>query len=236
MFTFFFSSSLVVIWVVFVRRPDLRKAQWSNPKQIRHTVPVSVNRCTKASSFWLVNVTTMMRWELKAILVYFYLILTDFIIIYFKMWSSDKWRLALWFIYLSDAQRKHWGSLILLGFWSNKHKPFFTVTWYFINLIFFFSPHFNPSDLHLISVVFLRAPLRCFGAQSAWLAGRVLLSPQSPRLSQQLLQTDWRTCGQTWPQSLLSSHGSESWPLKKKKKHPWKSFFSFKWRCSGFNF
>lgn len=58
----------------------------------------------------------------------------------------------------------------------------------------------------------------------------VLLSLQSPRLSQQSLRVDWRTCGQTWPPSLFCSHGTESRP----DKYPGNMFFQLK--CSGSNF
>lgn len=49
----------------------------------------------------------------------------------------------------------------------------------------------------------------CFGPIQS-----ILLSLQSPRLSQQSLRVDWRTCGQTWPPSLFCSHGTESRPDK----------------------
>lgn len=70
----------------------------------------------------------------------------------------------------------------------------------------------------------------CWRPQSPWLPPRVLLSLQSPRLSQQSLQMDWRTCGQTWPPSLFCSHGTESRPGE----FPGNAFFQL--TCSVFNF
>lgn len=70
----------------------------------------------------------------------------------------------------------------------------------------------------------------CWRPQSPWLAPCVLLSLQSPRLSQQSLQMDWRTCGQTWPPSLFCSHGTESRPGE----FPGNAFFQL--MCSVFNF
>lgn len=44
------------------------------------------------------------------------------------------------------------------------------------------------------------------------LCASFLLSPHSPRLSQQPLAVDWRTCGQNWPPALFCTHGTKSWP------------------------
>lgn len=62
------------------------------------------------------------------------------------------------------------------------------------------------------------------------LVRRVLLSLQSPRLSQQTLRVDWRTCGQAWPPSLFCSHGTDSRP----DIFPENMFFQLTF--SGFNF
>lgn len=62
------------------------------------------------------------------------------------------------------------------------------------------------------------------------LVRRVLLSLQSPRLSQQTLRVDWRTCGQAWPPSLFWSHGTDSRP----DIFPENMFFQLTF--SGFNF
>lgn len=127
---------------------------------------------------------------------------------YLSPWTGSLNPVFLFF-YVIIWQIEVWWYYKVFDCWSNKSKPPFTVSWYLINLIIF-SYHFNP-HLHLISVVFLHVPLLCIRPQLGSL-NVFLLSPQSPRLSQQSLQTDWRTCGQTWPQSLLSSHGTESWP------------------------
>lgn len=62
------------------------------------------------------------------------------------------------------------------------------------------------------------------------LVRRVMLSLQSPRLSQQTLRVDWRTCGQAWPPSLFCSHGTDSRP----DIFPENMFFQLTF--SGFNF
>lgn len=62
------------------------------------------------------------------------------------------------------------------------------------------------------------------------LVRRTLLSLQSPRLSQQTLRVDWRTCGQAWPPSLFCSHGTDSRP----DIFPENMFFQLTF--SGFNF
>lgn len=62
------------------------------------------------------------------------------------------------------------------------------------------------------------------------LVRRTLLSLQSPRLSQQTLRVDWRTCGQAWPPSLFWSHGTDSRP----DIFPENMFFQLTF--SGFNF
>lgn len=64
-----------------------------------------------------------------------------------------------------------------------------------------------------------------------WLLLCFLLSPQSPRLSLQMLRMNWRTCGQTWPLSLFCSHGTKWSPCR----FPGNRFF-FQLLCSGFNF
>ena len=84
-------------------------------------------------------------------------------------------------------------------------------------------------------VPFLRLFLFCVRRQSPWLARLALPSFQSPRLSQQLLQMDWRTCGETWP-GLFGSHGTESRPHTFPGNSSSFFFFFFQMRCPCFKF